>query len=260
GRPKSAIWDDFDLGESDGKGHYGAKYRYCTQGRWRCGKLSNMEAHLALYCKGEVPEEIRHNWLVQVARRNDKTDIETSDNESISSISSKKFNTKISRSTLNKKYNEINKTLIKTFVCCGITFAIIDNLFFRNLLMLLEPGYNPPRRIILVEHVLDEEAARVKVKIDNILEKEENLTLGDLRNSALDKTIYTILRNNDVVLEQVKNPLQPSNSKKLEIASIVDLSEIIFGGQGNVKETFTTMRRISNMDFDPASVVESELR
>ncbi|CAG8818815.1 16454_t:CDS:2, partial [Racocetra fulgida] len=70
GHPKSAIWDDFDLGESDGKGYYRAK------------------------C--EVFEEIRCNWLMQVARRNDKTDIKTSDNESIFSISSKKSITKIS--------------------------------------------------------------------------------------------------------------------------------------------------------------------
>ncbi|CAG8790907.1 8127_t:CDS:2, partial [Dentiscutata erythropus] len=55
GHPKAPIWEDFNLSESDGKGHYGAA---CN-----------------------VPEEIRRRWLIKVAKRNNKTNVETSDNE-----------------------------------------------------------------------------------------------------------------------------------------------------------------------------------
>ncbi|CAG8686066.1 6498_t:CDS:2, partial [Racocetra fulgida] len=80
GRPRSDIWNEFNYGESDGKGHYGAQYRYCIKGRWKRSKPSVMESHLALYCKGNIPDKIRQHWLVQVAKRNDK-DTDHSDNK-----------------------------------------------------------------------------------------------------------------------------------------------------------------------------------
>ncbi|CAG8707693.1 23741_t:CDS:2, partial [Cetraspora pellucida] len=91
GCPRSAIWDEFDIGESDGKGHYEAKCRYCIKGKWQHGRPSVMESHLALHCKGETPDQIRRYWLIHVAKRNDKVkDTDNSDNESMSPSSSKK--------------------------------------------------------------------------------------------------------------------------------------------------------------------------
>ncbi|CAG8682472.1 13583_t:CDS:1, partial [Cetraspora pellucida] len=68
--------------------------------------------------------------------------------------------------------------------------------------------------------------------------------------------------NNDVSLKQIENSLvyfQLFNDKKLEIGSIINLFDIIFGEQGDVEKTSTTTQRISNMDFDLISVIESEL-
>ncbi|CAG8561139.1 12917_t:CDS:2, partial [Racocetra fulgida] len=110
GRPRAAVWDDFITGKSDGKGHYGAKCCYCTKGNWKRGRPAKMEAHLALHCKGEVPENIRQRWLVEVAKRNDKATNNDSDNDT--------------------------------------------------------------------ERLLDEEAAHVTVRVDNLLDKAQKLTLG----------------------------------------------------------------------------------
>ncbi|CAG8810586.1 17172_t:CDS:1, partial [Racocetra fulgida] len=50
---------------SDGKGHYNANCKYCIKERWKRGRPSVMESHLALHCKGDVPDKIRQHWLVQ---------------------------------------------------------------------------------------------------------------------------------------------------------------------------------------------------
>ncbi|CAG8760919.1 21539_t:CDS:1, partial [Gigaspora margarita] len=36
-------------------------------------KLSIMEVHLALYCKELVPDNIRKKWLIEIAKRGEKS-------------------------------------------------------------------------------------------------------------------------------------------------------------------------------------------
>ncbi|CAG8479571.1 2461_t:CDS:2, partial [Racocetra fulgida] len=80
GHPRSDIWNYFTCGTSDDKGHYNANCR-----------PSVLESYLALHCKGNVPNEIRQHWLVQVAKQNDNIkDPDHSDDESVSP-SSKPF-------------------------------------------------------------------------------------------------------------------------------------------------------------------------
>ncbi|CAG8628433.1 19092_t:CDS:2, partial [Racocetra fulgida] len=95
GRPKFAVWEDFIVGDYDGK------------------------AHLALHYKGEVPENIRRHWLIEVARRSEKVKNDDSDIEK----------------------------------------------------------YIPPGRGTLSERILDEETARITVRIENLLDNAKNLTL-----------------------------------------------------------------------------------
>ncbi|CAG8823040.1 11311_t:CDS:1, partial [Dentiscutata erythropus] len=56
---------------------------------------------------------------------------------------------------------ELNRALIKAFICCGIPWIVIDNSFFINLLKLLEPGYTPLHKDTLANRLLDEELAIV---------------------------------------------------------------------------------------------------
>ncbi|CAG8492933.1 28478_t:CDS:2 [Dentiscutata erythropus] len=69
-------------------------------------------------------------------------------------------------------------------------------------------------------------------------------------------------KNNNTVLEQndVLESFQFSNSEKLEIGSMVDLSYESFGGQGDVEVSYSVKQGSGNMDFDPIAIVESELR
>jgi len=188
GRPKAAIWNNFNQGNSDKNGHYSAICHYCNQ-KWQRGKPAAMEAHLALRCKGNIPDDIKKHWLIEVAKRGEKSSTNNDDDDDLpTSSTTKKSKTSRQQSMDNhfksirpvtlQHSQDITKALLKAFVCCGIPFAIIDNPFFRDLLQLLEPGYTPPHRDTLSNKCLDEEIARITVKMDTQLSKSENLTLG----------------------------------------------------------------------------------
>ncbi|CAG8625718.1 11448_t:CDS:2 [Racocetra fulgida] len=53
---------------------------------------------------------------------------------------------------------------------------------------------------------------------------------------------------------------QLSNSEKLKIRSMVDLSNTNFGGPGDLEICYTVAQESGNMDFDPIEIVESELQ
>jgi hypothetical protein len=69
--------------------------------------------------------------------------------------------------------------LIKAFVCAGIPFSSIQNPYFVELLQQLRPAYHPPSSEVLSGRLLDNEVALVNQKLNNILERDNNLTLGN---------------------------------------------------------------------------------
>ncbi|CAG8849588.1 6958_t:CDS:1, partial [Racocetra persica] len=142
--------------------------------KWKCGRPATMESHLALHCKGDIPDNLRHHYLIKVAKQNNKIN-DDSDNESTLLLSTKPRS--YCKPISSKKVNEINKALFKAFVCTRIAFSVIDNPFVHDLFHLLEPGWVPPGRVILSERILNEEAARITIQMDSLLDKAENLTL-----------------------------------------------------------------------------------
>ena len=85
-----------------------------------------------------------------------------------------------SRNLSDSKINAINQALLRAFVCCGISFVIIDNPFFRELLYQLRPNYIPPTRRLLSRRLLEQESIRANREINKELANAEHLTLGKL--------------------------------------------------------------------------------
>ncbi|CAG8748971.1 7622_t:CDS:2, partial [Cetraspora pellucida] len=91
----------------------------------------------------------------------------------------------------------------------------------------------------------------------------KDLSKDDLHDSALNLTAYIINESHKLIIKEneensiVYNQL---NNEKLEIGSVVDLSDTTFGRQDNAEETLTVIQRSSNMDFDPAAIVEDEFQ
>ncbi|CAG8834264.1 24228_t:CDS:2, partial [Racocetra persica] len=58
--------------------------------------------------------------------------------------------------------------LLHAFIVCGISFSIVENPFFIDLLQNLCPDYQPPSREVLAGRLLDQEYAKVIVKRETI--------------------------------------------------------------------------------------------
>jgi hypothetical protein len=71
-----------------------------------------------------------------------------------------------------------NKALTRFFVCCGIPFSTVESPFFIDLVKNLCAGYQLPDRKTLSNTWLNNEAARITVSVEEILKKQENLSLG----------------------------------------------------------------------------------
>ncbi|CAG8811929.1 31543_t:CDS:2 [Gigaspora margarita] len=75
------------------------------------------------------------------------------------------------------RQQQIDKVVLKCWICAKILFETIDNLFIINMFKTLNNGYSPLSYFTLFECILDKEVAKAKKAINNELESEMNLTL-----------------------------------------------------------------------------------
>jgi len=133
-----------------------------------------MKAHLALYCK-MVSQEAK-NFYLDVVKNN------------VNSLVNKKLKAIENQPKISEKFESMkidlvktiiaNRTIIKFFICCGIPFHIVENLFFIDLLRILCSGYFLPSRQTLSVSMLNTEMSYVTCETNNVLENKINLTLG----------------------------------------------------------------------------------
>ncbi|CAG8797312.1 28468_t:CDS:1, partial [Racocetra persica] len=182
GRTLSPVWKYFNRKKTQSPGHFSAECSYCPA-KWSRGEPQKLEAHLALECPN-VNDEIRQIYLLRVAYRNNLEE----QSENLTNSKKKKSNNsqpcltkyfpqKEGENLSEERINSINSSLLKAFVTCGISFSIIENPFFIDLLQNLCSNYQPPSREVLSGRLLDQEYSRVTVKREAIFNESENLTL-----------------------------------------------------------------------------------
>jgi hypothetical protein len=177
-KPKE-VWDFFlTIGEKK-EGHQGCKCKYCPWTQTR-GEPNIMEAHLALSCH-KVPHNIKEKFLLLVKTREE-------DQLKAVEVPSKKRKVRHQQSIT--KYGESNtiepfkkqicdRTVAKFFICCGVSFRLVEHLFFIDMIKSLCLGYDPSRAITISEEFLYEELANIVVDQHIELKKTKNLTLGN---------------------------------------------------------------------------------
>ena len=60
----------------------------------------------------------------------------------------------------------------------NISFNVIENPWFVNMIKTLQPGYNTPSWQVLSGTLLEAELSRTNMRINNELDKESNFTIG----------------------------------------------------------------------------------
>ena len=200
GRPFTDIWQYIKRGKSRGNGHYEATCSFCNK-KWNRGKPASLRAHIANHCTGtNIPADVRSYFIRVVAKENEnKREYYSSDNEAESNDQNAFKKQKITKNGKNKasacpakindhfqkkeklnsnRINEIDCGLVRAFICCGIPFWIIENPLIINLLKSLNANYDPPSRTRLTETLLETEVAKVNARVDRIIERNENFTIG----------------------------------------------------------------------------------
>ena len=214
GRHFSSVWDHIVKGKEISRGHYEGTCSYCKT-YWKIAKPVTMRAHLASHCS-QCPESVAIEYAKIITEENIQEDhtfkynnkcqkttnssslpISTSTSTSSTSTSSISIPTSSIQSGIQQHFEstkitssrqkDIDNALIKAFVCYNFAFAIIKNPFFIELLKTLCPGYKSPSRRKLSIELLENEVARVNLKIKYIFDNTTNLTLG--------MYIYIILLN-----------------------------------------------------------------
>jgi hypothetical protein len=68
--------------------------------------------------------------------------------------------------------------LLKFFVCCGISFRVVESPFFIDFINELNIAYDPPSRELLANQLFEDELEDINSKIYKELQMSDNLTLG----------------------------------------------------------------------------------
>jgi hypothetical protein len=166
GRPKDIVWQYFDQTATKHPGHFQAKCTFCNH-FWKIGVVKKLQVHLASECEN-VDEDIKNKFMHIVAKRDGismEMELNYQENHTEDSLSVEQI-------------AFVDRLILRAFIMCGIPFRIIENPYFINILKNLRSNYNPPSRERLSVNLLSEELIRVEIKINNILEREKNLTLG----------------------------------------------------------------------------------
>ena len=177
GRKPKEVWNFFMTTGKKKEGHQGCKCKYCPWSQTR-GEPNLMEAHLALSCH-KVPHDVKEKFLFIVKTRGE--------NQLEVEVSSKKRKAKHQQSIT--KYGESNtiepykkqicdRTIAKFFICCGVSFRLVEHPFFIDMVKSLCLGYDPSRATTLSENFLYEELANIVVDQQIELNRTKNLTLG----------------------------------------------------------------------------------
>ena len=131
GRPFTSIWDHMIKRVKQSKGLYSANCNYCSH-YWKFEKSKKLREHLANNCK-KCPKDIVLLYVTIV-----ENEIGLENESSLSSSETEELPTKKSKQTtvsnffekkkLEKgKIDEIDHTMIKTFVMANIPFSVIKN-------------------------------------------------------------------------------------------------------------------------------------
>jgi len=64
------------------------------------------------------------------------------------------------------------------FVCCNLPFALIEHPFFIEFIKILRSTYALPSRWILSETLIVQEVSRINLKVQKIINEENNITIA----------------------------------------------------------------------------------
>jgi hypothetical protein len=166
GRPQNEVWKHYTQGERDSEEHASGTCKFCEKVFSR-GDVSTLQGHIANHCPNAPPHLIR-KYQTTIKKEN--------------------FLIKhlymiimiLMNHYLKEELIESTELLLKFFVCCGISFRVVESPFFIDFINELNVAYDPPSRELLANRLFEDELGNVNSKIHKELQMSDNLTLGIL--------------------------------------------------------------------------------
>ncbi|GET51813.1 ribonuclease H-like domain-containing protein [Rhizophagus irregularis DAOM 181602=DAOM 197198] len=116
---------------------------------------NSIKVHLALSCHNKVPSDIKEKFLFMVKTRGESRTFQLEAAEQI-----------------------CDRTVVKFFICCGVSFRLIEHPFFIDMVKSLYLEYDPSSANTLSQDFLYEELANIVVDQHLELKRTKNLMLG----------------------------------------------------------------------------------
>ena len=174
GRPQNEVWDHYTQSKHDSEGHASATCNFCEQ-KFSRGNVTTLQGHIANHCLN-APSLLIRKYQNMFEEKANKTNNKKRKNNQTSLHNYHDTDEQLSQGRIDR----INRALLKLFVCCGISFRIVESPFFIDFLHELNTAYDPPSRELLANRLFEDELGNVNSKINRELEGSNNLTLGIL--------------------------------------------------------------------------------
>ncbi|CAG8752954.1 13152_t:CDS:2, partial [Rhizophagus irregularis] len=231
-------------------GKFEAECKYCSK-TWKRGEVPILEEHLASHCSN-VPRLVLREYIQKVGARENisnkkrKLDKSTTGQTTITAFHD-------SSDLPEARTNRINRALVKFFVCCGISYKIVEHLLFLDLLKELNAGYDPPTREYLSGCLLETELCVINDKIEEDIMNQQNLTL-DIKNNSklgdieLNQRISEALAESDDADEDDSEFEDNSHVENSLRRTINDLKDDLFNNTKGKDEDENTLTDDNNND------------
>lgn len=182
GRKPKEVWNFFIPTSEKKDGHQGCKCMYCQWSQTR-GEPNIMEIHLAINCY-KVPNDIKEKFLYLVKTR-DEAVISNNKKRKVGGGTQQLITKYEESDTIEPlKQSICDHAVAKFFICCGISFHIVEHPFFIDMVKSLCLGYIPPTAKKITTDFMYTELANVVVDQRLLLKKSKNLTLGNKINKV----------------------------------------------------------------------------
>ena len=186
GRPQNEIWEYYTQGERDSEGHASANCNFCDQ-KFGRGDIAVLQGHFANHCLNAPADLIRKYQKNFEEKANNNAKKRKSNQTSLHDYHD------TNEPLPQGRTERINRALLKFFVCCGVSFRIVESPFFIDFLQELNAAYDPSSCELLANRLFEDELGNVNFQINKELEASNNLTLGILIKNFNKIYIYLYL-------------------------------------------------------------------
>ncbi|PKY34622.1 hypothetical protein RhiirB3_499344 [Rhizophagus irregularis] len=150
------------------------------------GDVSTLQDYIANYCPNAPPHLIRKYQKVFEKKADNSKKRKFSNQTSLYDYHD------TDEPLLQERIDRINRALLKFFICCRISFRVVESPFFIDFINKLNVAYDHPSRDLLANCLFEDELGDINSKICKELQMSDNLILGEYIAKKIEDVINRV--------------------------------------------------------------------